>query len=391
MRILILSCNTGEGHNSCAKALKEVFDSKGHYCVMEDALLFISRSTSKLLSKGHTIIYRHVPGLFRWGYRYSENHVKIFQKGSFLYNYLCSGKERLGRYIEAGDFDAVICTHVFAGLMLTEAKKYCRKEFGTAFVGTDYTCSPSTEASDLDVYFIPDESLREEYVRCGLPESKLVSSGIPVRQMFYEGMDRASAKRAEGICEGHTHLLVMCGSMGCGPIDLLVRQLAKALGENEQMTVVCGTNKRMKKRLERRYADHANVHIRGYVDHVSGLMDSADLYLTKPGGISITEAGTKRLPMVFVDAVAGCEEHNCRFFVDRDTAVSGGSIAELSDGVLALMRDAGKRTRMAEGFTQMEQKNASEYICDYLTNSVLCRHRRLEWERSRNEDKIKTV
>ena len=38
------------------------------------------------------------------------------------------------------------------------------------------------------------------------------------------------------------------------------------------------------------------------------LMDSADLYLTKPGGISVTEAASMRLPMVFIDAVAGCEE-----------------------------------------------------------------------------------
>ena len=28
MKTLILSCSTGEGHNSCAKAIKEYYDSK---------------------------------------------------------------------------------------------------------------------------------------------------------------------------------------------------------------------------------------------------------------------------------------------------------------------------------------------------------------------------
>ena len=32
MRVLILSSSTGAGHDSCANAIKEVFDSNGEYC-----------------------------------------------------------------------------------------------------------------------------------------------------------------------------------------------------------------------------------------------------------------------------------------------------------------------------------------------------------------------
>ena len=43
------------------------------------------------------------------------------------------------------------------------------------------------------------------------------------------------------------------------------------------------------------------------------MMDSADLFLTKPGGISTTEAMVKGLPMVLVNVVGGCETPNLEF------------------------------------------------------------------------------
>ena len=50
MRTLILSCNTGAGHNSCAKAIQEVYQSRGDVCDIYDALLFISKRASKFMA-----------------------------------------------------------------------------------------------------------------------------------------------------------------------------------------------------------------------------------------------------------------------------------------------------------------------------------------------------
>ena len=43
MRTLILSCNTGEGHNSCAKAIQETYAAHDETCDIVDALQFISK------------------------------------------------------------------------------------------------------------------------------------------------------------------------------------------------------------------------------------------------------------------------------------------------------------------------------------------------------------
>ena len=70
MRVLILSCNTGEGHNSCSAAIQECFEAQGVHCEVTDALRFISKGASELFARVHVAMYRHFPGLFRHGYSF---------------------------------------------------------------------------------------------------------------------------------------------------------------------------------------------------------------------------------------------------------------------------------------------------------------------------------
>lgn len=67
MKVLILSCNTGEGHNSCAAALEEECRNQNIPCDTEDALRFISPEVSRFISNWHVRIYRHAPGPFPRG------------------------------------------------------------------------------------------------------------------------------------------------------------------------------------------------------------------------------------------------------------------------------------------------------------------------------------
>lgn len=370
MRTLILSCNTGEGHNSCAKAIKEVYDAKGEVCQIEDALGFISKRVSRFISSWHTRIYRHCPGWFRRGYGYSEQHPVLFQERSLVYRLLTKGAEGIYRLICEENYDTVICTHVFPALMMTEVlKRYPMMQLRTGFVATDYTCSPSTEISDLDVYFIPDAALAEEFIQKGVPKEKLVGSGIPIRQMFCQNLEKETAKSQFNIPGQQKHLLMMCGSMGCGPMARLASAVAERLEENWALTVVCGTNRRLYGQLSRRFASLPNVHVRGYVADMSALMDSADLYLTKPGGISVTEAADKSLPMVFIDAVAGCEEYNKEYFLAVGGAAAGADVDGLADVCYSLLAEDAARDEMVKALSRQRKEDAAAMIYDYMTGA----------------------
>ena len=345
MRVLILSCDTGGGHNACARAIQEAFLECGCHCDVADSVQFVSEKLSKFMSWGHTTMYRHIPGLFRFGYGFAEKHPKMLQDEASVYKLLTGGTEQLHAYIQEGKYDSVICSHVFSGLLLRQTLKEYPMELKTAFVATDYTCSPGTARSELDHYFIPSRSLTAEFIAQG---------------------DKAKAKRKLGIDPNHTHLLMMCGSMGCGPLEKLTKLLSNSMTDTMELSIVCGTNEKLRSELAEEFGNQPNIHIHGFVRDISTMMDGADLYLTKPGGLSTTEAAAKGLPMVFINAVAGCEEYNLNYYVRLGGAVTADSPEELAQLCLNLMGNPNRLAQLQAALKVLPKQNAAQFICETM-------------------------
>ena len=305
MRTLILTCNAGGGHNACAAAIAQAYHRQGLVCDTADALQFTSLRLSRFLSWGHTTMYRRIPGLFQRGYRFAEQHPSVMSDGSPLPRLLSAGSRRLYEYIRQGQYDAVLCVHVFAAVLLQQTLQDFPLTLRTGFVATDYTCSPGA-AGDLDYYFIPHRSLCGEFIAGGTAPERLVISGIPIDRRFTADTQRPAAQPR--------HLVMMCGSMGCGPMEELTAFFLRHLPQEAALTVVCGSNEKLRRRLSELVQGHENIRICGFVTDMAELLDSADLCLTKPGGLSTTETAAMGVPMVLIDAVAGCEEntsHEC--------------------------------------------------------------------------------
>ena len=103
MRVLILTCNTGGGHNAVAAALKESLESRGAGCDVMDGLGFISKKASKFVSKWHTRFYRRYPELYKAGYMSAEKDQGMDRRDGPVYRYIARGARRLGRTIQLTD------------------------------------------------------------------------------------------------------------------------------------------------------------------------------------------------------------------------------------------------------------------------------------------------
>lgn len=328
MKVLILSCNTGEGHNSVAKALKEQFDADRIECQIMDTLSFGFKGQSYIISNGHVFVYRHLPWLFGKVYRFEETHSKADRK-DLIYKANVNFAGKLYAYIQENQFDTIICVHVFPAVAVTEIKRRYHPTFRSYFVATDYTCSPGTNQSELDGYFIPHDRLIPEFVSCGIPAEKLHPFGMPIRRAFYSHMSKHLARAALKLPDDRPIVLCMGGSMGAGPMAKLIPMLSEAIGERAYLVIICGRNEKLKKKLEA--AHLSNVFITGYTTQVSEYMDSADMILSKAGGLSSSEAAAKALPIVYLDAVPGCETRNIEFFCNNQYADMGHTPQEVVD------------------------------------------------------------
>lgn len=367
MRLLILSCNTGEGHNSCAKAVQEYARLQDDICEITDSLGFISEKTSRFISNWHSRLYRHAPSVFDKGYKFAEKHADILAKDSAVYKLLTTGAEDLYAFIQSGGYDAVLCVHIFPALLLTRMLMLHPVAIRTGLLATDYTCSPGCNRCELDYCFIPDDAFIPEFLAAGVPQERIAVTGIPVRQAFLNRTDKCSAKQSYGIDPQHNHIVMACGSMGCGPMEQIASLLAEGMDSETELSIVCGTNRKLQSSLQKALADYPQIHVHGFVKDMAGMMDSADLFLTKPGGISVSEAAVKGLPMVLIDAVAGCESGNLQFFVEKGAAKTAETPQSIAKLCLELMHDQKQLVQMANAFGSLSQRNGAELIYQYMT------------------------
>ena len=319
MKILILSCNTGEGHNSSGKALKAALTRKGVNCDIIDTLSLKSESLSKAVSDLYECSIKI--GLFGLIYRFAQWYSSLqFKWKSPVYLFCMLFAKRLAHIIEDGDYDGVICVHLFPAEAITRIRRKYGQYVPSIFVMTDYTCIPILYETELDKYIIPHYSLTSEFVQKGLIRNKLQAVGIPVNEKtFNTRWPKAEAREFLNIlydwkeAKGKWYL-VMGGSMGFGNIIGLIKELESRIDRHDRIICICGKNDKLKRKISRKFSKDSSVKALGYTDKVSMLMDASDVLMTKPGGITSTEAIIKNIPLVHISPIKGLEEDNAAFF-----------------------------------------------------------------------------
>ena len=68
------------------------------------------------------------------------------------------------------------------------------------------------------------------------------------------------------------------------------------------------------------------------------------------------------LPMVLIDAVAGCEEHNLEYFIAHGGAVTADTPEALSEVALTLLRDGQMRVDMSRALVRHDALTPAEKI-----------------------------
>lgn len=369
MRFLILSCNTGEGHNSAAKAIKDSLADIGISSEIMDSLSFWSPATSKLISKGHVFLYRNLPKLFGIGYRFEENHHPKDDKESLMYELVVKGCKALYEHLCQNNYDAVVSTHVFSGMVMTEIKRKYDFNIKTYFVATDYTCAPGVNQIVMDAFFIPHKNLLPEFIQNKIPADRLVPSGIPVRRDFYNKITKDEAKEKLSLPKDSKIVLLMCGSMGCGPIKSLAQVLPEKLPKKTMLIIICGNNKRLYNSLTKNPLPQ-NLQVIGFTKEFPTYLEAAELILTKPGGLSSTESCVKATPMVFIDAVPGCETRNIEFFTENDFAVSEKTVTGICDIVCDYLENPDKLEKMSAVLKAEFSGCAAQTIREYIIKDV---------------------
>lgn len=368
MKVLILSCNTGQGHNSAGRALIDEFTARGVHADMRDALAFESEFTSKMICGIHAKCSLHVPKLLGAGIQVAKliDAARMDRSPCYLANMPYAGS--LYEFITKNGYDTIVLPHVFPSETVTRIlrKHPEAARLRTYFIGTDYAYPPFLHDTELDYYFIPHPDLVDSFAEEGIPREKLVPLGIPVSPSFLTKVEKREARKRLGLpCEGNI-LLVMTGSMGFGNTEALVANLLRRIPKDTHILVMGGNNTRMKERLRAKYAEEPRLRVLDFTKEVSLYMDASDILFTKPGGLSSTEAAAKGIPFLHTDPIPGWEEDNIRFFHAHGLSEYGKDPEELALKALYLLANPWKCEAMVTAQKEQINANAARDICDFI-------------------------
>lgn len=313
MKFLLLSCPSGEGHNSARRAIAEELDRQGIAYELADPVSFQSERAQRLAAGAYNSLIRRSPRafglLYRAGALYSGTHLR-----SPVYFANAHYSENLYTYIRENGFDAVISTHLYGMEAVTAIRRRKKIPFPNFGVLTDYTCIPFLREVELDLCFVPHEDVRQELIRKGVPASALEVSGIPVSAQFRTHTDRARARELLGLPQDRKVYLMMTGGVGCGHVCVLCDELLRIGGEDGFVCVLTGHNDALREQLLSRVGSSAPFRAVPFTEQVALYLRAADAVISKPGGLSSTEAAVANAPLVHFGAIPGCETKNAAFF-----------------------------------------------------------------------------
>ena len=85
--------------------------------------------------------------------------------------------------------------------------------------------------------------------------------------------------------------------------------------------MVAGANQALQRDAEREAAAlPVPARVFGFVSNIHELMDAADVAVSKPGGLTTSEAMAKGLPMLIVDPIPGQEQRNAEYLLENGAA-----------------------------------------------------------------------
>lgn len=320
MKILIFTVNIGEGHNSCARNLSNGLESRGHICEIVNTMDVVNplfnvaiRNVCSLYTGPCKRTYRHI---------YTSMETKPVPRHDFILSNARHYCKKIGDFIDREQPDAVVFTHIFAGMLLHQLKLK-RETPPVIGVLTDFSVFPYWQESRLaDKIVSPSEMLLDDFLASGYRREQIVCTGVPIRPV--DNRSKAEARREMGLSEDQKVVLVMGGGIGYGKIPRLLKTIDKAESDFHIITV-CGTNKRAKRKASALKLKHPST-VYGFTDQVPLLMDAADCILTKPGGLTSTEAIEHYLPIIIFNEIPGHEERN------RDYLIAAGAAVTPADG-----------------------------------------------------------
>ncbi len=351
--ILIITSAFGNGHLSVANAIKEQLQEQNANFKIEidDVMDMASSKTKEVYFDIYTLLTSQYPDIYNFFYKIKKdmpnNGIDYLMYSLYM--------KKVARHIKEKNPSLIVSTFPLGSGFVSKIKEYYGISVPLVTTITDVADSWEWIHHKTDMYFVPCNYIAECLMEKGISKEKIRVTGIPVKKEFLENND---TKRSS------IQVLIMGSVMD----ELgLNRQTVMELDKLSHIKIIVVTGKNYELYDELTYnITLKNVEVLGYANNVAELMESSDLIITKPGGVTLFEAINKGIPVILKNSFVAQEESNIEFMKSMGIDLFIDENMSLKDQILHALSNLDKLNHMREKFHEIRMQINPTKIGEYV-------------------------
>ncbi|MFI5173536.1 MAG: methyltransferase domain-containing protein [Terriglobia bacterium] len=361
--ILILTIQFGAGHHRAAQAVAEScrkefpeFDAK-----VIDVTPLMPRWMRWVYVDLYLFVLKYVP--FIW--RYLEG-IQREQARTFPAGLLRSVAVRLYNHIKSWNVSAIVTLEVGVNEIASILKAEYFPNTPLMAVLTDYDVDRAWVQSEVNLFCVGSAEVRAELLAMGVPSEKVALTGIPIDEQFLRSPAQGLALEKGGGDSSKLRILLAGGGEGLLKVKQLLRELDGIVNAAE-VTVLVGMNQKLQRSLRKlERLKNIQLRIQGWTDEMPRFFHSHDLLISKPGGVTLTEAMAAGLPLLASFPLPGSEVKHCMWTEKWGIGLAAPTMEAFRIAATRLVRDEPLRRKLSETACRVYLEQHAHPIAEVL-------------------------
>lgn len=369
MNILILSASTGGGHMRASKAIEGYMtqQNKDINVKIVDSLLYISPILNKTITGGYVYLATKTPRLYGKLYDLTNKEHKLANFVTRVNNIFAN---KLLPLIEDFKPDVIITTHPFPTEMVSRLKSKKQIKIPLICIMTDYAPHKAWINEKVDAYIVANDDMVGRMINEGIDSKCIYPYGIPIDEVFFEEKEKQLVLEDLGLDGNLPTILMMAGSFGVNNVFDVYKNIVD-IDLEFQIILVTGRNQKLYNHFEDVIGNSPKkTKLIYFTNEINKFMQASDIIITKPGGLTVTEALACNIPMAVFDAIPGQEEENADFLLKHNMAVRIKDGESCRKAIVDLLNDENKLENMKEACKSFGKNDSTKNIF-LLINELL--------------------
>lgn len=395
-----------------AQALEEVIKERdpSNKVMIVDGLEYVNHYFNKAVVKGYKFSAMKLPKMYGMLYRASNNDsgtYKLVQRTNSHF------AKKFIPLLSEFQPDIMVSTHPFMSIMCSRLREKVITNIPLISIITDFAPHAAYINPCVSEYIVSSDQMVDELEKLGVDRSIVHPVGIPIPPVFFETDQHKDEHLKElGFDPSLRTVLIMAGSFGVTDI-LKIYESLNDIDLDFQIIVITGRNQKLfnafntiinnnpeyragdiqvnfethdeSLRRELKIKLTKKTKLIYFTDEVHNYMHIADLIITKPGGLTVTESLASCLPMVLFRGIPGQETDNTEYLTSNNLAVSIQKTSKedklhnmlhekkrsnAADTIYKLLRYPERLRSMKESCSRLNNRDSAYKVYDIMKRAV---------------------